>query len=104
GGYRSHRRCALGRAQLAYEARRRLAPQRGGEDPPLLLVVGIGVGAAALQDQLSDLRDGHRLVPVDLHERVVERVRRVDRVEDLLAGAPDLHTWPLLEEADRVAV
>ena len=66
----------------------RVAGQRGGEHPGVGLVVGVRLGEAGALHLLRRLGDPHRLVAVDLGQRVVERVGRVVRVEDLLAACP----------------
>src|SRR3712207_7020513 len=54
------------------------------------LVVGVGVGVAGALDLLRGDGDLHRVVAVDLLQRVVERVGRVDGVRQLLHRAPAL--------------
>ncbi len=80
-----------------------VAGQRRREHAALALVVAVGLREAALLDLLGDLRDVGALVALHFTSASIELVRRVDRVQDLLLGAPAL-ARSLLEEPERVAV
>lgn len=75
----------------------------GGEDAALTLVIGIRGGVGAALDLLGDQGDLHVGVAVDLDQRVVERVGRIDGVLHLLGAAPALG-GALLEQTERVPV
>src|SRR5665647_36346 len=92
-----------GGIQSAADSARGVAGQGRGEDAPLLLVAGVGLGRGAALDQLGHFGDLHGLISVDLDQGVVELVGRIDGVQDLFCGPPTL-TWALLEQPERVAV
>ncbi len=71
--------------------------------PGLGLVLGVRLTGRRPLHLLRGLRDVHRPVALDLLQGVVELVRRVLGVEDLLGRAPALRR-PLLEQPERVAV
>jgi hypothetical protein len=80
-----------------------VAGQRGRENPRVGLVVGVRLGEAGALHQLCRLGDPHRVVPVHPRQLVVEGIRGVVGVEDLLRLAPPLR-GALLEDPERVPV
>src|SRR6185437_1536588 len=79
------------------------AGETGRHDLALAFVLAVRRAVGAALDVLRRLVDRQLLVAGDRDQCPEEAGGRVDRVEQLLSGAPALG-WPLLEDADRVAV
>ncbi len=71
--------------------------------PRQCLPLGVGVRVSGALHGLGGLGDRHLLPPLDLQQPLVEARGGVDRVADLLGGAPAL-AGPLLEQAQRIPV